>query len=293
MMRFLARLMLRLYPGPWRRRYGDEVADLVAERPIRPRTVLDLAGGAADAWLHRRKIPGAKPIRIPLPLLLPLASYGLLVLWNPGVRDVPSLGGVWAQAAGVGSLADELARTATSLFIASGALGVLSVAPLLITACSALWRPAAGAVTRSTAWSVIATALLLALPVSLFCILFYKLAFAHDGFPVGPLGDAMTGGFLMPIVLSLVLPLPSIAARAPALVPDVRLSGGTLAVAAILNALAWLAVGVLVMLGVSQASPGFLTAVASSALVGCGMATVVARSALRQSRPTLGELSVA
>lgn len=43
--------LLRLYPRAWRRRYADELADLLAaERPT-PRLVLDLALGALDAHL--------------------------------------------------------------------------------------------------------------------------------------------------------------------------------------------------------------------------------------------------
>ncbi|WP_344891983.1 hypothetical protein [Nonomuraea antimicrobica] len=291
----MARAVLRLYPKPWRRRYADEVADLVAARPVRVRTVLDLVAGAADAWLHRRRIPGAEPlrIRIPLALLLPVAAYGLLTLWNPGVRDVPSLHGVWAQAAGLGTTAEHVARTATSLFVAAAATGVLSVMSLLISSFGALGRPSAGAVTRRTARGVVMSAPVLALPVWLVCDLFYRMAFADSGAPVGPLGHAMLGGFMAPLVLALVLPLPSIAARAPTLGPDVRGSGSTLAVAAILNALGWLAVAALLAMGLAQASLGFLVAMAASALVSIGMATLVARSALRQGRTALGQLSLA
>lgn len=48
-MRAVAASLLRLYPKAWRDRYGEEVADLVASRPARLRTVLDLLAGAADA----------------------------------------------------------------------------------------------------------------------------------------------------------------------------------------------------------------------------------------------------
>ncbi|MEV4173498.1 hypothetical protein [Nonomuraea sp. NPDC049709] len=293
MMRTLAKVVLACYPKVWRQRYGEEVADLVAARPVRARTVLDLAGGAADAWLHRRHIPGANPIRIPLPLLLPVAGYGLLNLWNPGVRDMTSLNGVWAQAASLGPIAEQLAKAATSLFIAAAAMGVLSVVPLLLTSLAASWRPSAGAVTRGRARGVVATAPLLALPIWGFCAMYYGMTFEDLGFPVGPLGHAMLGGFMGPIVLALVLPLPSIAAKAPALVPDVRASGNTLAVAAILNAIGWLAIGVLLAMGLTQASPRFLIAMAASVLVSIGMTALVARSALRQGRATVGELSLA
>jgi hypothetical protein len=44
--------LLKLYPRQWRRRYGAEVADLVAASPFSIGGALDLIGGAVDAWLH-------------------------------------------------------------------------------------------------------------------------------------------------------------------------------------------------------------------------------------------------
>jgi hypothetical protein len=44
--------VLRLYPRPWRERYLDEVADLLAARPPTLRDQVDLLRGALDAWLH-------------------------------------------------------------------------------------------------------------------------------------------------------------------------------------------------------------------------------------------------
>jgi hypothetical protein len=44
--------LLKLYPRPWRRRYGDEVAAIVAERPFSIALIVDLIAGAVDVWLH-------------------------------------------------------------------------------------------------------------------------------------------------------------------------------------------------------------------------------------------------
>ena len=44
--------LLRLYPSPWRRRYGGEVAEMLANRDFSLRTAVDLIAGAIDAWLH-------------------------------------------------------------------------------------------------------------------------------------------------------------------------------------------------------------------------------------------------
>lgn len=43
--------LVRLYPPSWRRRYGDELAALLAEQALSPAAVFDLMGGALDAWV--------------------------------------------------------------------------------------------------------------------------------------------------------------------------------------------------------------------------------------------------
>jgi len=48
------RLILRLYPSAWRRRYGEELSDLLDEMPSTPATTLDLLRGAAT--LHMRAL---------------------------------------------------------------------------------------------------------------------------------------------------------------------------------------------------------------------------------------------
>ncbi|MGW7484658.1 hypothetical protein ACWGH8_39495 [Nonomuraea muscovyensis] len=293
MMRALAGAMLSLYPKAWRDRYGDEVADLIASRTVRLRTVFDLVAGAADAWIHRRRVPGAGPARIPLAAVLTIAGTALLLLWNPGVRDPASLNGTWAEASVAGALAGHLSATATSLFVVSAALGVLAVVPLLITSYTVTRHPAQGQVARTTARRVVVTALLLAVPVALVGCALYGMAFAHLGAPVGPLGETMVGGFLIPVMLALVLPLPTIAASAPSLAPGVRASGKVLTVAAVLNALAWVPVLILLALGLPKASWTFTAAVAAGALISVGMSALVARSALGHGRSAMGQLSPA
>ena len=44
--------LLRLYPSSWRRRYGDEVAGLLADRGFSFSMAVDLVAGAIDVWLH-------------------------------------------------------------------------------------------------------------------------------------------------------------------------------------------------------------------------------------------------
>ncbi len=44
--------LLKLYPPRWRRRYGAEIAELVAARPFSIGAAADLIAGAIDAWLN-------------------------------------------------------------------------------------------------------------------------------------------------------------------------------------------------------------------------------------------------
>lgn len=56
----MIRLLLRLYPATWRRRYGDELAELVDATGLSPATAWDLARGALRerARAVRRQLQG-------------------------------------------------------------------------------------------------------------------------------------------------------------------------------------------------------------------------------------------
>ena len=41
-----------LYPSPWHRRYGGEVAEMLAQRGFSLAIAIDLVAGAIDVWLH-------------------------------------------------------------------------------------------------------------------------------------------------------------------------------------------------------------------------------------------------
>jgi hypothetical protein len=43
--------LLKLYPPAWRRRYGAELAELIATHPRSLGTAIDLMAGAIDAWI--------------------------------------------------------------------------------------------------------------------------------------------------------------------------------------------------------------------------------------------------
>ena len=54
--------LLRLYPRAWRARYGEELEDLLAARPLRFSGAVDLVRGALDAHRHPELVdPGAAP----------------------------------------------------------------------------------------------------------------------------------------------------------------------------------------------------------------------------------------
>jgi hypothetical protein len=46
------KILIRLYPREWRARYGDEMAQLIADQPRTIRLAFDLIAGAIDARLH-------------------------------------------------------------------------------------------------------------------------------------------------------------------------------------------------------------------------------------------------
>ncbi|MEQ4724960.1 hypothetical protein [Nonomuraea sp. B19D2] len=289
----MAEAMLSLYPKAWRERYGEEVADLIASRPARVRTVLDLIKGAADAWVHHRHVPGAGGLTVPLAAVLVCAGVGLGLLWNPGVRDVASLQGVWAEAASMGPIAGKMRGMAQTWFAMASVIAVLSVAPLLHICFVAMRHSVHGPLTRMTARRVIMTAALLAVPVGLVGQIFVSMAFQDAGYPVGPLGEAMVGGFLVPIIMAMVLALPMTAAGAPSLGSSVRGTGQLLASAVICNALGWGVVAVLLVMGLEKASWSFVALVALSALVSVWMGALVARSAIRRGTTVIGLLSPA
>ncbi|MBB5778544.1 hypothetical protein [Nonomuraea jabiensis] len=296
MMRAVAMAMLTLYPRAWRERYGEEVADLVASRPAGVRTVLDLVSGAADAWLHHRRGPAAGTLTVPFAAVLACMGAALLLLWNPGLRDTAdlvSMRGAWAGAAGAGSIATQLHDLARLLHAGAGAMAVLSVTPLLSACFAARRRSAQDPINRMTARTVIVTAVALVIPVGLVGLGFVSTAYLDVGYPTGPLGEAMVGGFLVPPIMALVLALPMTAADSPAFGAEVRRTGQVLATAAICNTLAWVPVAILLVMGRENVWWSFVGTVTTSALVSVWMAALVARSAIRRGRTVMGRLSPA
>jgi hypothetical protein len=54
------RTLLRLYPRPWRERYGDEFVALLEKEGTGPRVVTSVLAGAFDAWMSPRSVPAMK-----------------------------------------------------------------------------------------------------------------------------------------------------------------------------------------------------------------------------------------
>ena len=75
--------LIRLYPPAWRRRYGRELAELIATQPASFGTAIDLVAGAVDAWLNPQSSTAAMAAdakgagtMVPKMLQLRCAGYG-------------------------------------------------------------------------------------------------------------------------------------------------------------------------------------------------------------------------
>ena len=93
--------LIRLYPPAWRRRYGRELAELLAAQPASFRTAVDLVAGAVDAWLNPQSSTAVTAANakggamVPKMLKLGSAGYGANVataddikkVWLPGAAS--------------------------------------------------------------------------------------------------------------------------------------------------------------------------------------------------------------
>ncbi|HZT14544.1 MAG TPA: hypothetical protein VFA19_01225 [Gaiellaceae bacterium] len=98
-----SRLLLRLYPAPWRARYGEELAALIVETSagrVPWRTRVDVALGALRERLRAAAGGGAAPERARGGALLVLAAWALFVVGGSGVQKVSEH---WQAATPVGS----------------------------------------------------------------------------------------------------------------------------------------------------------------------------------------------
>ncbi|WP_433217796.1 hypothetical protein [Microtetraspora malaysiensis] len=278
-MRPLAYLLLRLYPRAWRDRYGDEMRDLLAARHVRLRTLADLCFAMLDAWTHRKLIrSGRGSFLQPVPLLA-IGACTLWAFWNPATRDVSSLNKGWAAAVETTGFAPALASASSIAFTAGVCLAILGSVPLH---ARVLWRVALS----KQAIPIPAPVALSMLGMLVFA--YAQIADAYGmgmGFPSGPLGKGIWGGFLAPAALSLALALPHVARSVPAFERAARWARKATALAAGVTALGWLPAIALTVSGASGMSLWFLIPVAVSVLISLAMCVAVARFALSTPRP--------
>jgi drug/metabolite transporter (DMT)-like permease len=151
-MRPVINLLLRLYPAPWRARYGDEFAAVLEERPLGPFDVADVLLGALDAHLHLRGLGAASQHAKGFAMSLRIGGYAAIVggiLWflalagnaiNDGRENgVPFLG-----------LAVVLAMAATLVALVGLSAFQARRHPVLTWAAFAI--PAVGAVVGLLGW---------------------------------------------------------------------------------------------------------------------------------------------
>ncbi len=70
--------LLRLYPRPWRERYGDEFLALISDRPPSLDDRVDIVRGAIDARLHPQLTGPERPVADRSGYLV-LSGFGLFV----------------------------------------------------------------------------------------------------------------------------------------------------------------------------------------------------------------------
>jgi hypothetical protein len=76
--------LIRLYPASWRKRYGDEFAAVLEERPLGPFDVADVVLGALDAHLHLRGMGAASQSAKGFGMSLRIGGYAAIlggILW--------------------------------------------------------------------------------------------------------------------------------------------------------------------------------------------------------------------
>lgn len=104
--------LLRFYPPRWRRRYGAELAELVAAQPFSMGAAADLLAGAIDAWFHPQLATPATPDSkgdvgmIARMMQLKCAGYGPAITLNDKLKSAAVVVGgalvltvlwLWAQ----------------------------------------------------------------------------------------------------------------------------------------------------------------------------------------------------
>jgi hypothetical protein len=115
-------LLLRLYPAPWRHRYGEEFRAVLESRPLGPFDVADVLIGALDARLTRFRFAGIAGLDGGPSMMLRIGGFGALfggVLWFLGLAVASQPGGndsPWIVVEAIGTFGLLLALTGLSAF---------------------------------------------------------------------------------------------------------------------------------------------------------------------------------
>jgi hypothetical protein len=145
--------ILLLYPRAWRRRYLDEVADLLADRPPTVRDQLDLVLGAVDAWLHPQ-VSAPAAVVDEEPLMGP--SVGLALGFLAGLMW--AVGGIAQHTGGYDPITGYKASSGLMLVLAATMVSALA-------AVARTWSMVApGRATRAAALTMLGSAFLVFLP---------------------------------------------------------------------------------------------------------------------------------
>ena len=235
-------LLIRLYPRPWRERYGDELAALLEDRPPGPSDVLDLVLGAFDAHLHRRGRGST-------------GATGSTAPWSVRLGSVAAVAGgvLWMLAVVVavyGRMDDSnppMALVAVAMLSILIALAALSAAqsrrhPVLVWASFLL--PAIGIVllaTGAVAQLVVGDRPIIG-QVTPWVPWFFGIMLALVGCAIFGIVSAVTGG-LTPWT-AVMLSVASVTQLATLFGHDVRTDGDVMLGGAAVFGVSWLLVGV-------------------------------------------------
>jgi hypothetical protein len=120
--------LIALYPAPWRRRYGDEIAAVIEDGGLRLRDRVDLVRGAVDAHLHP-PVPSRVPVIAGLSAGALATAHAVALVSQPAPLDWPGylLDALPLAMVGVGVILPALVGLWLRLGDGDGAFGRLGI----------------------------------------------------------------------------------------------------------------------------------------------------------------------
>lgn len=137
--------LLRLYPARWRARYGDELAELVAQSRFSGRLVRDLLGGAIDAHLNLADLMGgwsAMTSRLRASVITVFTGWVVFCAAACGLVKGIEDGELDRAAHADAALGASLVALRWA-FALAGVAVLVGAAPLVLVALRRAWRDAA------------------------------------------------------------------------------------------------------------------------------------------------------